>query len=68
MYRQEILKTLEFLRKKVDPYLSCDLASSMQDFLIQKIIENTIQLNTLSLTQLQEQLKIVEIENKALQV
>lgn len=40
----------------------------MQDFLIQKIIENAIQLNNLSLAQLQEQLKIVEIENKALQV
>jgi hypothetical protein len=67
-YRQEILMTFDLLRKKTEPYLTCDLANTIADYIIQKILENSIQLNTLALTQIQDQLKVLEIENKALTV
>jgi fido (protein-threonine AMPylation protein) len=67
-YRQEILTTLDLLRKKTEVYLTSDLSLLIHDTILQKIFEHVGQLHNSAVSQLQDHLKMLEIENKALTV
>lgn len=58
-YRQEMMTTVEILRKKIEPYLTCDLSIAIQDALFQKVFEHTGQLHTYAISQMQDNLKML---------
>ena len=53
------MTTVDILRKKMEPYLTCELSLVIQDVLFQKVFEHAGQLHTNAISQMQDNLKML---------